>query len=238
MFWKAISYCTLVGVLGYGIWGASKIFTAKTPDADVVGIRARTSSTVLADGSSPKEYIEVERRRPPYQVHGGKERNNGTIPYKHGGSTTRTFFMPKGVWRVSGYAYGDCNFDFDRDFSVSAISLGPGLGQDTFYFIRRLLPRGRQFAEYDGVLRVEKSDNFVFEVESDSPLWGMRIERLRKGTDITWDGEKVGLRKPRDRKHCWSEDRIIREENAIIDKRDRERQDRIDKEDAKREREG
>ncbi|MDC0310438.1 hypothetical protein OAL66_01740 [bacterium] len=239
MLWKAISYGTLVGVLGYGVWGASKIFTAKTPDADVVGIQVRTSSVIRSDGSSPKEYIEIERKLPPYQFHGGKERNSGTIPYKHGGNSTRTFFLPKGVFRVSGYAYGDCNFDFEQGFFVSAKSLNPALVQDIPYFIdeRKLLPKNRSYVAYDGILRVEKTDNFVFKIESDSPLWGMRVERLKGGSDIRWDGEKVGLKKNSDPKHCWSEDRIIREENDLYDKRERERLQRLDKEAAKRDRE-
>ena len=222
MFWKGISYTFFFGVIGASVWTMSSLYSVKTPDAELVGIHQRESDVVREDGKKVVEYIEVDRKKPPYQFFGGKEDG---IPLGGGPDTTKAVFLPRGVYRVSGYVYGDCVDYMDKSFTVSATSLGDD-ANDYPYFIQEqeLLPSNRSSVEYDGILRIHASSKHIFEVNTESPFWGLRIERLTNSTkEGAWSGIRPTIKQNHpDKKHCWTDIDHQRERDRQQEQLDRE----------------
>ncbi len=223
-FFRITLFCSVVGGI---LWGVTKIYSVKTPGADLVGIHTRQSKTVNADGSNPISYTQIKRKAPPYQFHGGAE--GGDIPFTAAADTSRPLFLPRGVFKISGYVYGDCKQHMSRHFSISAVSLASS-GDEYPHFLNKpdILPSSRSSVKFDAILKIEQSSKYVFQVDSESPLWGIRIERItNKNNGEGWSGEKASLTKPAS-KHCWSDDDYAREEDrkALVRERNFAREQR------------
>ena len=216
-FFRITLFCSVVGGI---LWGLTKIYSVKTPGADLVGIHTRESKIADTNGSKPISYTQIKRKTPPYQFHGGTE--GGNIPFTAAADTSRPIFLPRGVYKVSGYVYGDCRQHMSRHFYASAVSLA-SRGDEYPYFLNKsnILPDSRSSVGFDAILKIEQSSKYVIQVDSESPLWGMRIERITNKNDGEgWSGEKASVKKPTP-KHCWSDDDYAREDDRKALERDR-----------------
>ena len=166
-----------------------------------VGVEARK------DGS----WVEHRPGRLPFQFLGGVE--GGRESWADSGRVTEPFFLPRGAVKVSGFAYGDCTESFDTNLTISAFGAsGASKGESYPHFIAKPLPAGREEVPIKGILSVDTPGMYVLEVNSESPLWGLRIASVsdRDG----WSGLVPSLSKPAER-HCWTSADQQREDEAI-----------------------
>ena len=180
-----------VSAVGIVAYGHSKLIKESTAEHDHVGVHKTENGG----------YRTVERSMPPYQFFGGLE--GGREPFMRRGSSTKSQYYPKGVYKVSGFAYGDCAESFNNNFFVDAMPIDSD--SEDINVLDRQLPRKRQKVQIDGVVRLKKSGNHIFKVESESPFWGLRIERMTKdGTPKNWEGEEGRIKELPSKKHCWT----------------------------------
>lgn len=157
------------------------------------------------DGS----WIEYQPKRMPFQFLGGREGGlflgadeRPTEFSAEPAAVTEPFFLPKGSVKISGFAYGDCPEAFMTNFSVSAYGASNATKAEKYpHFIMRTLPAQREEIRFEGILPIDVAGMYILEIDSDSPLWGVRIA----GTDDrgAWTGLVPVAYKPAE-KHCWT----------------------------------
>ena len=216
-------------VFGGFAYGCSRLMSVKTPGyvENQVGVHKIETGEVGADGEPTFEYRETFNQKPPYQFMGGLE--GGDIPGSRAKSSTRAVFLPRGVFQVTGVAFGDCVENMDASFSVSAYSLAANREEHPYFInLDGFLPSTRGKREYEGILRIDNASKYIFEIDSKSPLWTMRVNRLTNKDHVKrtrWAGLHPELKKVDTRKHCETQ----AQRDAEFDRQQSERQRRIDR---------
>ena len=184
----------------------------KTPGyvQDEVGIHKIETGEIGEDGEPAYKYRESLSQKPPYQFIGGTEGGvldeGGLWSHASAKTSTRAVFLPRGVFQVTGLVYGDCIEDMYRGFKISAYSLSANREEHPDFILKdNFLPSRRSERPYDGILRIDTPSKFIFEVDSESPLWTIRVDRLTNNNNHrghSWSGLHPKLRKIDTKERC------------------------------------